>query len=97
MGKIDTCMALCNAKATVEKLSVQFDTHEFITIYEKLFPTEYKSLTSGYTWDGYPHQLIGKFLSKYRYDLGIESAGRSISINVYGRKNECELWRKANL
>jgi len=97
MGKIDSCMTLCDVINTIESLDEMFDSHEFIDAYSKMFPTAYQGLKSSYTSVDGAHKLIGKYLSKYRQALSIDSIGRSYSINVLGRKNECELWRKVKV
>lgn len=94
MGKIDTCMAFCDVVATIEKLQKQFDTHSFIDAYKRMFSSAYQNLISNYKYVEGAHKLMGKYLSIHRDALRIESSGRSRSVNVYGRKSECELWRK---
>ncbi len=94
MGKLDSCMAFNDVIAIIDELDEMFDSHEFIDAYKMKFPTAYAGLKSDYTSVDGAHKLMGKYLSKYRDSLFIESIGRSRSINVLGRKSECELWRK---
>lgn len=91
---IANSISLIEARDVISKLESKFDSHQFIDKFKELYPHSYDDIRSRYNEVGKAHAQIGKYLSKNRSALNIESQGKHVSINVKGYKSSCELWRK---
>ncbi|MCL2682606.1 MAG: hypothetical protein FWE63_03845 [Bacteroidales bacterium] len=85
---------ISDIREIIDQMERPFDSHAFIKKFAKNFQVEYVDLLSQYEQDLFEnvHKQIGKFLSEKSAILGIQSAGRVSSENVFGEVNDNENW-----
>lgn len=93
-SRLHTQLDILDIQNTLQKMDEEFDTHQFIAQYKRSYLEKYNSFVGGYKTIEAGNAQIGKFLSKYRSELGVKSLGRTTSTNMYGGKTGCEKWAK---
>ena len=85
---------ISDIREIINQMEKPFDSHDFIKKFSKKFQVEYVELLSQYSQDPFEnvHKQIGKFLSEKDKLLGIQSAGREPSDNIFGEKSDNEIW-----
>ena len=87
------------AETTIAKLNDEFDTHDLIETFSRLYEREYVDIINKHISDTHifmsAHGSIGKFLSEFAEDLGIEKANNRVSSrNIKGYRSPNQKWRK---
>ena len=73
------------AKAVIEAMKPEFDSHDFLTIYIVTNIVSYLGLLKRYGSVEQAHIQVGLFLLNYADDLNISKQGENESENIFGK------------
>jgi len=78
------------------KLASDFTSHDFMKEFAKRFENDYKDFLNDYKENQHRvvHNQIARFISTNEIELKISKTPRVMSVNVYGRKNKIQGWKK---
>lgn len=82
------------AKAVVEQMPKEFNSHQFIKCYILCYTWSYLSILKKYKDVEIAHREIGKFLKKNEIKLGIKKAGLVPSENIFGNVDTIASWER---